>query len=341
MMAAAGRVVCFGELMLRLTAMHEGILLQERRLDCTFGGAEANVAVSLARLGWPSAMVTVLPDNPLGMSARDELRRYGVEVEQVHLTAGRLGLYFLTPGAVLRPSEVLYDRDHSAFADAAPDLIDWDSALKGAGRLHLSGVTPAIGPNGADAALRAVAAANRVNVPISFDGNYRGKLWALWDGDGPGILRELFASADVAFADDRDMALVLKREFAEADPHERRRAAASVAFEAFPRLEVVCSTFRDLAGVGEQSLSAVLFRRGQEEVTCGPYQLTGVVDRIGGGDAFAAGVLYGLHAGEGDARALELGLAAAVYKHSIFGDFNMATRADLDIILEGGKDVRR
>lgn len=340
-MPVSGRIVCFGEIMLRLTATHAGLLMQGRRLDCSFGGAEANVAVSLARLGWPSAMSTVLPDNPLGIAARDELRGFGVDTAEVRLTTGRMGLYFLTPGAVLRPSEVLYDRAHSCFAEADPDLIDWDSALAGAGRLHLSGVTPAIGRRSADAALRAAAAANRLGVPVSFDGNYRGKLWALWDGDGPAILRDLFAAADVAFADDRDMALVLKRDFPDADPRERRRAAAGAAFEAFPRLQVIASTFRNLAGVGEQALSAVLSRRGEGDVVCGPYALSGVVDRIGGGDAFAAGVLYGLHSGQGDQRALELGLAASIYKHSIFGDFNMATPAELEVILSGAKDVRR
>ena len=340
-MAEAGRIVCFGELMLRLTATHAGLLLQDRRLDCSFGGAEANVAVSLARLGQPAAVATVLPDNPIGIAARDELRGLGVDVSEVRLTAGRMGLYFLTPGAVLRPSEVLYDRAGSSFADAPPDLIDWDMALAEAGRLHLSGVTPAIGQRCADAAIRAAAAANRLGVLVSFDGNFRGKLWALWDGDAPSILRRLFESTEVAFADDRDMALVLKREFTEADPRERRRAAAEAAFDTFPRLQVVASTFRELASVGEQALSAVLFRRGGAEVSSGPFQLSGVVDRIGGGDAFTAGVLYGLHQGEGDRRALELGLANAVFKHSIFGDFNMAMRADLETILSGAVDVRR
>jgi 2-dehydro-3-deoxygluconokinase len=340
-MAEPGRIVCFGELMLRLTATHSGLLLQNRTLDCSFGGAEANVAVSLARLGWPSAVATVLPDNPIGIAARDQLRGLGVDMAEVRLAPGRMGLYFLTPGAVLRPSEVLYDRAHSCFAEASPDLIDWDTALAGAGRLHLSGVTPAIGQSCADAALRAAAAANRLGVPLSFDGNFRAKLWALWDGDPPEILRTLFAAADVAFADDRDMALVLGREFTGAKAHERRRDAAHAAFDIFPRLQVIASTFRDLAGVGEQALSAVLFRRAGGEVISGPFQLTGVVDRIGGGDAFTAGVLYGLHSGETDQRALEFGLASAVFKHSIFGDFNMATRADLDLILSGMVDVRR
>lgn len=338
---ATGPIVCFGELMLRLTAMHSGVLLQERRLDCTFGGAEANVAVSLARLGLKSAMATVLPTNPLGVTARDELRRFGVDTTHVHMTEGRLGLYFLTPGAVLRPSEVLYDRTGSCFAEAPPDLIDWDAALAGAQRLHLSGVTPAIGRKAADAALRAVAEANRLSVPVSFDGNYRGKLWALWDGDGRGILRTLFEGCDLAFANDRDMALVLGRPFDQPDARVRRRAAAEAAFDAFPRLQLIASTFRDLAGVDEQSLSAVLFRRGGAETVTGPLALNGVVDRIGAGDAFAAGLIYGLHTGADDSRALELALAAAAYKHSIPGDFNMATPEDLDTILSGALDVRR
>lgn len=340
-MGANGRIVCFGEMLLRLTAMNSGLLMQERRLDCAFGGAEANVAVSLAQLGWPSSMVTVLPDNMIGQTARDELRRYGVITDQVRMTDGRMGLYFLTPGAVLRPSEVLYDRQGSAFAEADPELIDWDAALAGAGRLHLSGVTPALGRKGADAALRATAAANRLGVPISFDGNFRGKLWALWNGDSASILAELFGGAEIAFADDRDMALVLKRDFSDADPILRRRAAAEAAFAAFPRLQVIASTFRALSGVGQQALSAVLFRRGEAEVTTGPLSLSGVVDRIGGGDAFAAGLLYGLHTGAADRRALDLALAAAAFKHSVPGDFNLATAEDLDTILSGALDVRR
>lgn len=340
-MAADGRVVCFGELMLRLTAMNSGMLLQERRLACTFGGAEANVAVSLARLGWPSAMATALPSNPIGVAARDELRGWGVDTAHVHLVEGRMGLYFLTPGAVLRPSDVLYDRAGSCFAEADPGLIDWATALNGAGRLHLSGVTPAIGRKAADAALRAVKAAGRMGVPISFDGNYRGKLWALWDGDGPKILNALFAEAEIAFADDRDMALVLKCEFATQDPHERRRLAAHAAFAAYPKLGVIASTYRDLSSVGAQTLAAVSFHRDGRQTRTGPLNLSGVVDRIGGGDAFAAGFLYGVHTGSDDQRTLELALAAAAFKHSVPGDFNMATPGDLEVLLSGALDVRR
>jgi 2-dehydro-3-deoxygluconokinase len=340
-MAADGRVVCFGELMLRLTALQSGMLLQERRLDCSFGGAEANVAVSLARLGWPSAMATVLPSNPIGVAARDELRRYGVDTTQAHLVDGRMGLYFLTPGAVLRPSEVLYDRAGSCFAEADPALIDWDAALAGAGRLHLSGVTPAIGRKAADAARRAVQAAGRMGVAVSFDGNYRGKLWAQWDGDGPAILNALFAEAETAFADDRDMALVLGREFRTTDARERRRLAAYAAFKAYPKLRVLTSTFREQSSVGVQALSAVMFRRDGGETLAGPLILGGVVDRIGGGDAYAAGFLYGLHTGCDDQRTLDLALAAAAFKHSVPGDFNMATPTDLDILLAGALDVRR
>lgn len=340
-MPGSAKVVCFGELMLRLTASASGLLLQTRTLDCTFGGAEANVAVNLARLGLPTAMVTVLPDNALGQTALDELRRFGVDVSNVRSAPGRLGLYFLTPGAVLRPSDILYDRAGSAFAEADPEAVDWDVALDGAARLHVSGVTPAIGRKAADAALRAVAAANRLGVSVSFDGNYRGKMWALWGGDGRDILNGLFAAADVAFATEKDMALVLGQTFDAADARARRRDGAAAAFDAFPRLQVVASTFRDLAGVGEQSLSAALYRRGGGETVFGPMQLSGVVDRIGGGDAFAAGVLYGLETGAGDERAVQLGLAAAAYKHSVPGDFCLATLDELDTILAGGLDVRR
>jgi 2-dehydro-3-deoxygluconokinase len=340
-MGAKGRIVCFGELMLRLTAVGAGELLQHRSLDCTFGGAEANVAVSLARLGAATSFVTALPSNPIGVAARDELRRYGVETDHVLLTEGRMGLYFLTPGAVLRPSNVLYDRAGSCFAEAEPDVFDWPQALEGAGRLHLSGVTPALGPKCADSAQRAARAANATGVPVSFDGNYRGKLWARWPGDGPAILRALFAAADLAFADERDMALVLDRRFDEPDMLDRRRAAAHIAFDTFPKLEMMASTIRSLAGVDDQLLSAVLFRRDGRETTTGPLKLSGVVDRVGAGDAFAAGLIYGLQAGHGDQRALDLALAAAAFKHSVPGDFNLATAEDLDTILSGALDVRR
>ena len=333
------RIVCFGELLLRLSAPTGEVLLQSSRLDARVAGAEANVAVSLARFGHRAEVVSRLPDDALGRAARDELRRHGVGVDHLTTGPGRMGLYFLTPGAVLRPSEVLYDRAGSAFALAEPDSYDWDALLDGAMWLHVSGVTPALGRRAADSALRAVRAARKRGVAVSFDGNYRAKLWAVWEGDAPAILRELLAHADLAFVDDRDLALILGRSFDDADLRVRCRAAAAAAFDAFPQLQRIAATVRVQPGVAEQSLSALMFERGGAETEAGPHALTGVVDRIGAGDAFAAGVLHGLIMGT---PALPFGLAAAALKHSIVGDFNLVGVADVQALVDGGGlDVRR
>ena len=335
-----GRIVCFGELLLRLSAPGHEFLLQTPRLDVQVGGAEANVAVSLARLGRPVAMVSVIPDNALGRAARDELRRHGVETAGVRTGEGRMGLYFLAAGAVTRPSEVLYDRAYSAFAQAATDLVDWEGPLAGASWLHLSGVTPAVGQRSADAAIRAAENAARLGVPVSFDGNYRAKLWAAWHGDGPAILRRIMAASDLAFADDRDIALVLGQPFDDADPAVRLRRAAAAAFEAFPKLQRIACTTRLQHAVGHHDLSAMLLTRDRECMTAAT-ALSGIVDRIGGGDAFAAGLLFGLTGGMDDQASLDFALAAAALKHSIPGDFNLATEADVRAALQGGFDVRR
>jgi 2-dehydro-3-deoxygluconokinase len=339
-MSAHG-VVCFGEILIRLSAPDNELLLQSPRLDVRFGGAEANVAVSLSCLGGGARMVSTLPHNALGRAALDELRRHGVDVSQVQFGPGRVGLYFLTPGAVLRPSEIVYDRAGSAFALAELDAVDWDKALAGAAWLHLSGVTPALGAKGAAAAERAVAEAGRLGVAVSFDGNYRAKLWAAWDGDGPAILKRLLAGASLGFLDERDIALILGRPFTADDPAQNRRAAAAAAFEAFPTLRRVASTLRLQHGVDHHELSAVMFTR-EGEVRTPAYPLTGIIDRIGGGDAFAAGVLHGLTNGMDDGAALEFGLAAACLKHAIPGDFNLSRKADVESFLAGGTlDVRR
>ncbi|MBC6982672.1 sugar kinase [Caulobacter sp. 17J80-11] len=335
-------VVCFGEVLIRLTAPGAELLLQSKRLEVCFGGAEANLAVSLARFGWRAGVASVLPDNALGRAALDELRRYGVDVSGLRFAEGRMGLYFLQPGAVLRPAEITYDRAGSAFAEAPADLIDWDRELAGVQWLHLSGVTPAVGPNSAAAALNAVAAARRQGVKVSFDGNYRAKLWAAWKGDGPAVLKELMSGADLAFVDDRDIALVLGRAFTDEDAAARRRAAAEAAFDAFPHLRRMASTFRTTHGVDHHELSGVMFTRGGGEVRTGSFHLTGVVDRIGGGDAFAAGLMHGLLSGMDDRAALDFGVAAGCLKHAVPGDFNLVGAAEVEALLAGGGlDVRR
>jgi 2-dehydro-3-deoxygluconokinase len=331
-----GPVVCYGEILLRFSAPDGEQLLQTPGLRVTVGGAEANVAVNLARLGGAARMVSVVPDNGLADAALGELRRWGVDAGGVRRGPGRMGLYFLTPGAGLRPADILYDRAGAAFANADPTLIDWDAELAGAARLHVSGVTPAIGPNGADGAQRAVAAANRLGVPVAFDGNYRAKLWAQWDGDGPAILRELIAAADLAFVNEQDLALVLGRPFA------TLAGAADAAFAAFPRLTRIAATTRLRHEVGRQELSGALIARGAAPLASATYPLSQIVDRIGGGDAFAAGLIHALLRGDGDQAALDFAVAAAVAKHAIWGDFNLATAADIAEVLSGAvRDVRR
>ncbi|OGT56873.1 MAG: 2-keto-3-deoxygluconate kinase [Gammaproteobacteria bacterium RIFCSPHIGHO2_12_FULL_63_22] len=329
-------IVCFGELLLRLGAPGREFLLQSPRLSVQVGGAEANVAVSLSRLGHQARMVGVVPAGPLGDAAAGELRRHGVDTAALRTGPGRMGLYFLQTGAGLRPSEVLYDRADSAFALADPAGYDWPALLAGADWLHLSGVTPALGQRTSAAALAAARAARKLGVKVSFDGNYRPKLWQAWQGDAPGILRELIAEADLVFADHRDMSVVLGIQFADEGPALQVQAAAREAFAAFPNLQMLASTIRTQHSVDHHALAAVMITRDGQSTLAPAMDLPGIVDRIGGGDAFAAGLLHAL-AKQGGAMtrkddamaALRFALAAAALKHSIPGDFNLASEADI------------
>lgn len=340
------RLLCFGELLLRLSPGHGELLLQSPNLTVRTGGAEANVAVSLACMGMPSALATVLPDNALGHAARDEVRRHGVDTAPIVFTPGRMGLYFMTPGAVRRPSDVLYDRAGSAFTEQVADVFDWDVLLEGYDWLHVSGITPATGPNGAYAAVALVEIALNKGLRVSFDGNFRSKLWAQWPGDPPRTLSTIMACVEIAFADDRDFGLLLGTQFDDAAPIQRRRAAARAAFAHYPHLKRIASTLRLQDSVTDQSLSAVMLTRGPAdeviETTCGPLSMSGVVDRVGGGDAFAAGVLYGLLNNMSDQASLDFGLTAAVMKHSVAGDFNLFSADQIRAALfDTGLDIRR
>jgi len=335
-------IVTFGELMLRLAAPDHERLLQSARLAATFGGAEANVAASLARFGHQARLVTVLPDNALGHAALDQLRMTGMDTSRVRMSSGRLGLYFITPGAVLTPTEVLYDRAGSAFAEMPPEAWDWQDTFQGADWLHVSGVTPGVGPRACRAALDAAEAAVATGVRLSFDGNYRSRLWATWDGNPAAVWRSLLERATVAFVNDLDIALALGESFTETDLIARRRAAAVRAFAAFPRLETIACTLREMQGVDSCTLGALIFRRDGTEAVCAPRHLPNMVDRIGGGDAFAAGVLHGLISGMGAGDALDFGLSASILKHATPGDFNRARVSDVEaMIAAGGADVRR
>jgi 2-dehydro-3-deoxygluconokinase len=335
-------VVCFGETLLRLNSPGRELLLQTGCLDVHVGGAEANVAVSLATFGHAASVVTVLPDNPLGIAARAALRRYGVGTDHVRLVEnGRIGLYFMSTGAGHRPSQIVYDRRDSSFALAPPDLIDWAAASKGAQWLHVSGITPALGPGPAQAALRAVRSARDQGLLVSFDCNYRAQLWQAWKSDPARSLRELLEQSDLAFADGRVLALILKQDPAHFAAPDRFTDAAQQAFAAFPKLQQIATTLRTELSVDHHEISAVMASRTQSFSTR-KYSLDGIVDRIGTGDAFAAGVLHGRLTGLEAQETLDFALAATCLKHSIPGDVNLATVTDVQHLLaERGFAVRR
>lgn len=329
------RTVCFGELLLRLQGPGRERLLQSQSLEAHWGGAEANVAVSLARFGHRVSMVSAVPRNPLGRQCIAALKAQGVDTAFVRESEGRMGLYFLEPGAVLRPSRVIYDRAHSSFAATDPSEYDWEQILDGATRLHISGITPAVGPGPAQAACAAVEVATHHGVSVSFDGNYRQALWRNWGGDGPSILKRLLSHAELAFIDERDVALVL-------DEERRRRAEAmEQIFALCPRLAAVATTRRVHGSVTQQVLTGEYYER-ERLWTSQAYGLDHVVDRIGGGDAFAAGVLHGRSQGFDAARTIEFAAAASALKHSIPGDWNLVSTDEIDQAVEASSlDVQR
>ncbi len=334
-----GRIVCFGELLLRLTAPGRELLMQTGSLDVHVGGAEANVGIGLANLGHEVSMASAVPDNPLGQAAIRFVRGQGVDTRNVQLRDGRMGLYFLSVGAGLRASDIVYDRAASSFATAPADAFDWRSILDGAAMLHLSGITPALGPATAAAAIAAAKTAKEMGVAISFDGNYRARLWESWDSNPRAVLTELVSLADTMFGNHRDVSLLLGKSFS-GDGADRRREAAEAAFAAFPNLQRIASTARHVDDADRHRIAARVDTRERGYQT-DEVVVAGIVDRIGGGDAFAAGILHGVLSGQDLEATVASGLALACLKHSLPGDASLFGQADIDAFLEGGLDVRR
>lgn len=338
---ARHRIAFFGELLMRLSPPRNELPLQSPRFDVHFGGAEANVAASLAILGHDSIMISALPDNVIGHACAGELRRHGMDTTALHYAAGRMGLYVLSPGAMHRPSDVLYDRADSVFARMSPDAYDWPHLLVGAQWLHLSGINLALGEATAQAALAAVRAARVAGLSISFDCNYRSKLWGPRAAQAPALLHAIAAEADVIFGNDRDIALILGVDFPHVDAIDRFRAAANAAFAAWPRLQRTASTERHHRTVDDQDIFGLMATR-DRVLTTPTHTLAGIVDRIGGGDAFAAGLLHGLFRNMTDDAALDFAIAAACLKHSIPGDVNVLREADMLAFVEQvGFEVKR
>ena len=334
-----GPIVCFGEMLLRFATRPGQLIMDAPALDMVVGGAEANVAVALSSLGWGTRMVTALPAGPLGRRARGAVAACGVDTRFITEGAGRMGLYFMETGASLRPSAVTYDRAGSAFAMAAPGQFDFAGALRGASLLHLSGITAALGPQGAQLCQAAINAARAQGVPVSFDVNFRESLWAAWDSDPVASLTRLIAQADILFAGHRDMALLLGRRFSD-DPQTRRREAADAAFEAFGQLQIMASTARHPLSQTHHRLSARADTRTEHHQTA-EIDITDIADRVGSGDAFAAGVLHAWLSGEGPAAMAQTGLALCALKHGMHGDFCQTAPRELAAFSQIAGDVRR
>ena len=332
-------ITCFGELLLRLTPPGTRLMVQADALDMFVGGAEANVAAALASLGHEVRFAGLVSDNALGDLALTALRGAGVDTGLIGRAPGRMGLYFMEQGSGPRPSAITYDRAGSAFAVADPSAIDFAGALAGAKLLHTGGITPALGPRGVALAKAAQAAAMSAGVQICFDGNYRGQLWSSWDSNPGAILRELVADATILIGNHRDISLLLGKTFS-GDGPDRRREAAEAAFAAFPKLQLIASTARHLVTSDHHRISARVDSRDGAHQT-DEIDVTGIVERIGTGDAFAAGVLDAWLSG-GDVQAMaETGLALTALKHTIPGDMCLIGRAMLDGFAAGGGDVRR
>jgi 2-dehydro-3-deoxygluconokinase len=332
------RVVTLGEIMLRLKAPGSERLFQSPLLEATFGGAEANVAVSLAQFGADARFVSVVPANAIGEACIAELRRFGVDTSFVRRQGDRLGVYFLENGANQRASKVTYDRGGSAIALAQPNGFAWDEIFAGADWFHISGVTPAISAQAAEIALLAAAAARTKGLTVSCDYNYRKNLWR-YGKSAPDVMRNLVAFANIGIANEEDCQKALGIDIA-VDvasgklAEEKYSALAARVLEAFPNLERQAITLRESHGADRNGWSAVLATR-SAFLRSKSYVIDDIVDRVGAGDAFAAGLIYGLRTFKDDQRALEFATAASCLKHSIAGDFNRVTVAEVEALIQG------
>ena len=336
-------VVTLGEIMLRLRAPGRERLFQSALLEATFGGAEANVAVSLAQLGVPARFASALPVGPLGDAVIAELRGLGVDVGTILRRPGRLGIFFLEAGAAQRPSVVTYDRDHSVMALAKADDFDWDAVFAAATWFHVSGITPALSASAAALARAAITEARRRGLVTSVDLNFRANLWR-YGRSAPEVMRDLVALADLAIANEEDCQRSLGIE-AHVDVTGGRLDEAvyegltDEILQQFPNLTAVAITLRQSRGADTNGWSACLrdregFRMGRS------YDILDIVDRVGTGDAFAAGLIYArLHempATEG----LDFAIAAGCLKHSVPGDFNRVSLAEVQRLAGGDASGR-
>ena len=331
-------VVTLGEVMLRLKSPRHELLFQSPLLEATFGGAEANVAVSLANYGIDAAFLSVVPANAIGDACIAELRRHGVDTSLVRRQGQRLGIYFLETGANQRPSKVVYDRAGSAIAAVTAADFDWDPIFKAARWFHISGVTPALSESAAELSITAAREARARGVTVSCDYNYRKNLWR-YGKPAPVVMREVVRHVDIGIANEEDCQQSLGVNV-EVDVHagtlesDRYRVIAERVLADFPNLQKQVITLRESHSADVNGWSACLHNRDQFLLSR-RYEITDIIDRVGAGDAFAGGLIYGLLTYGEDARALEFATAASCLKHSIDGDFNRVRVADVEALMRG------
>ena len=337
------KYLTFGEIMLRLKTPGHERFFQSPSFEATFGGGEANVAVALANYGCDAGFISALPDNEIGESAIRELRKFNVDVAHVNRSGDRVGIYYLEAGANQRPSKVIYDRANSSICEAQPGDFDWDAVFKGAHWLHITGITPALSESAAALSMEAVAAAKKAGVSVSCDFNFRSKLWN-WGKSAPEVMKELVKFVDLGIANEEDcqkslgITVNVDVESGELDTSKYEALSAKV-LEEFPNMGAIAITLRESFSADRNGWSACL--RDQDRFRLSRhYEMADIIDRVGGGDSFASALIYGLNAYDDRQRSLEFAVAASCLKHSISGDFNRVSVAEVEHLMGGDASGR-
>ena len=339
------KFLTFGEIMLRLKAPGQECFFQSPMLEATFGGGEANVAVSLANYGEDAAFLTVLPDNAIADACKAELRRFDVDTKRIVTGEGRMGIYYLEGGANQRPSKVVYDRAWSAIALAKPGDIDWDKAFEGVEWFHITGITPAISESAMELSVESVKEAKKRGITVSCDLNYRKNLWK-YGKTADQVMTELVKYVDTVIANEEDFqkSLLLKAESAHSVEEgelniEQYKAIAKLAMDTYPNIRRVAITLRESKSANHNDWSACLYN-GKDFFLSRKYRITDIVDRVGGGDSLGGGLIYGLNTYEDEKTALEFAVAASCLKHTIGGDFNRVNVAEVENLMKGSGSGR-
>ncbi len=331
------KVVTFGEIMMRLAAPQNSRFIQADQLTVTYGGGEANVAASLAHLGVPAGHVTCFPNNDLGYAAAAFYRKYGVDTNEMVFKGQRLGLYFLEVGASMRPSKIIYDRADSAFANLQPEWFDWKEILKEAQWFHWTGITPAISAAAAQACLEAIQTARKLGVNVSADVNYRKNLWQ-YGQTVQQVMPDLVAGCDVVVCAEPDAEDI----FGIVPEQQSSNSFVSVArqvMQRFPSIRQVITTRRETLSASHNKLKAISFDKDQYLETP-VYDINPIVDRIGGGDAFMAGFIYGSLHYPTTQTALTFAVAASALKHTIEADVNLVSVSEIEQVMQGNTSGR-